>query len=122
MPSETAVKSFIVSTFRSVWAIDLLRVLLATPDRALTTAGLIEQLRASESVVAQSVESLSAAGMVIADGDLVRLREFDPDTHGLLEAAIDLYRISPDKVRRLIVAQSLPGATAFSDAFRLWKD
>jgi len=40
----------------------------------------------------------------------------------LVEAAIGLYARSPDQVRRLIVAQSVPGATAFADAFRLRKD
>ena len=36
--------------------------------------------------------------------------------------AIELYARSPDKVRRLIVAQCAPGVTAFADAFRLRKD
>jgi hypothetical protein len=40
----------------------------------------------------------------------------------LVKAAIDLYRKSPDKVRRLIVAQAAPGITAFADAFKLRRD
>ena len=40
----------------------------------------------------------------------------------LIGATIDLYGKSPDRVRRLIVSSSLPGVTAFADAFRLRKD
>ena len=36
--------------------------------------------------------------------------------------AIEFYGHSPDKVRRLIVAQANPGVTAFADAFKLRKE
>ena len=40
----------------------------------------------------------------------------------LVEQAEALYATSPDAVRRMIVAASNPGITAFADAFRLRKD
>lgn len=123
MTSETALRNFIASAFRSVWAIELAQILHREPEREFRHDELIEILRGSDHVIRQSVASLVAAGLVLTeDGQRVRLHSLDRDTGKLLAASIDLYRISPDKVRRLIVAQSLPGATAFADAFRLRKD
>ena len=123
MPSEAALRNFIASAFRSVWALELAQILQGEPEREFTPTELIDVLRASNLVIRQSVESLMAAGLVITDdSNRVRLHLLDRDTEKLLMASIDLYRRSPDKVRRLIVAQSLPGATAFAEAFRLRKD
>lgn len=123
MPSDSAVRNFIASTFRSVWALELAQILHAEPDREFRHSELNDALRASDLVIRQSVDSLVAAGLVITDDDnQVRLHFLDRDTEKLLGASFDLYRRSPDMVRRLIVAQSLPGATAFADAFRLRKD
>jgi hypothetical protein len=82
---------------------------------------LIAGLRGSEAVVAQSVHNLSAAGLAVVD-DAGRVAYREGSSAALVEAAIALYARSPDKVRRLIVAQWAPGVTAFADAFRLRKD
>ena len=123
MPSESTVRTFITSAFRSIWALDLATVLHDQPDRSFSRTELVETLRASDLVVNQSVDSLLAAGLVIlVEDDLVRLHTGDAERETLLAAALDLYRRSPDKVRRMIVVQSVPGLTAFADAFRLRKD
>ncbi|QIK96762.1 hypothetical protein G7076_10225 [Sphingomonas sp. HDW15A] len=123
MPTDTAVREFIGSAFRSVWALELLLILHREPDREFSRPELIEILRASDLVIRQSVGSLVAAGLVITDDyDRVALHSLDRDSEQLLHAVLDLYRRSPDMVRRLIVSRSLPGATAFADAFRLRKD
>jgi hypothetical protein len=123
MPNDTAVRTFISSAFRSVWSLDLVQLLMSEPGRSFTRLELIDLLRASDLVVKQSVESLLAVGLVmIEDNETVSLRVPDDGVKRLLNASIELYRHSPDKVRRLIVAQSHPGATAFAEAFRLRKD
>lgn len=123
MPSEAAVRNFITSAFRSVWALDLVQILHSEPERGFTRSELVEILRASDLVVRQSVASLLAAGLVIVDeSGLVWLHAASPETKTMLAGSIQLYRRSPDKVRRIIVAQSSPGVTAFADAFRLRKD
>jgi flagellar biosynthesis/type III secretory pathway M-ring protein FliF/YscJ len=77
----------------------------------------------SDAVVSQSVENLAAAGLAVVDNDgRVALHDGREGQQQLVKAAIDLYRKSPDKVRRLIVAQASPGVTAFADAFKLRKD
>lgn len=122
MVSQQEVEAFIGSSFRSVWALELLRLLLAD-DHGHSQAELVQAMRSSDAVVAQSLATLVAVGLVLVDGnEKVRINRADSRTTELIEATVELYRKSPDRVRRLIVSSSLPGVTAFADAFRLRKD
>lgn len=123
MPDGRDLNSFIGSSFRSVWALELLKYLAENPDTYHSAAELIAALRASEAVVSQSVHNLEAAGLAVIDDEgRVAYREGPGEGPALVAAALALYARSPDKVRRLIVAQRAPGVTAFADAFRLRKD
>lgn len=123
MPDRKEIDSFIGNSFRSVWALELLKYLVENPGTYHTSEELIAVLRASEAVVSQSVHNLTAAGLAVID-EAGRIAYFEASKEGaaLVEAAIALYQRSPDKVRRLIIAQCAPGVTAFADAFRLRKD
>lgn len=123
MPDRKDIDSFIGTSFRSVWALELLKYLAENPGTYHTSSELIAVLRASEAVVSQSVQNLTAAGLAVVD-DEGRVAYFEGPGEGsaLVKAAIALYGRSPDMVRRLIVAQCAPGVTAFADAFRLRKD
>lgn len=123
MPDLDHLESFIGNSFRSVWALEVLRFLTEHPDASFTAEELITSLRVSDAVVSQSVENLSTAGLVVEDSEgRVSLHRGSPEQARLLQSAIEFYRKSPDKVRRLIVAQSSPGVTAFADAFKLRRD
>jgi hypothetical protein len=123
MPSKADLESFIGSSFRSVWAIEVLTYLAEHADRAFSAEELIGALRVSDAVVTQSIDNLSAAGLVMVDSDgCARLYDGNDQQTRHVRAAIDLYRKSPDKVRRLIIARAAPGVTAFADAFKLRKD
>jgi len=123
MADQDQLESFIGNSFRSVWALEVLQYLAASPAAKFSADELITALRISDAVVSQSVENLSAAGLAVVDKERrIALHEGSPEQAGLLRAAIDYYRKSPDKVRRLIVAQASPGVTAFADAFKLRKD
>jgi len=123
MPSEEDVSSFIRSTFRSVWALELLCFLRQEPGRGRSHEEMVAGLRGSDLVVTQSVESLTAAGLVIAEADgSARYSPASGDVADLAERAVALYKRSPDAVRRTIVAAANPAITAFADAFRLRKD
>lgn len=122
MPSQFEIETFIGSNFRSVWALDLVQFLFANPDNSYSREQLIAALRASESVVSHSIASLAAAGLIVADQDQIRINVGDERSRMLIDEAIKLYRKSPDKVRRLIIAAASPGLTAFAAAFRLRKD
>jgi hypothetical protein len=123
MPSEEEVSSFIRSTFRSVWALELLCFLRQDRERSLSHEEMVAGLRGSDLVVTQSVDSLTAAGLVVAEAD--GSARYNPATEGLdrlVEAASVRYARSPDAVRRTIVAAANPAITAFADAFRLRRD
>lgn len=123
MPDQVHLESFIGNSFRSVWALEVLKFLVENPHSSFSSDQLITALRVSDAVVSQSVGNLLAAGLVIVDGESgVQLHDAGEEQSALVRSAIDLYLRSPDKVRRLIVAQSSPGITAFADAFKLRKD
>jgi len=123
MPSEHDVANFIRASFRSVWALELLCLLRHNQDRSLSRDEMVAGLRGSDLVVTQGVETLSAAGLVLVDGDgSARYRPATAELDALVEATEALYRTSPDAVRRMIVAAANPGISAFADAFRLRKD
>jgi DNA-binding IclR family transcriptional regulator len=123
MPERQKIESFIAGCFRSVWALEVLQFLAANGDASFAPEELIAALRISDAVVAQSVQNLSAAGLAVVDDEgRVSFCVASGEHADVVREAIDFYRRSPDKVRRLIVAQSSPGVTAFADAFKLWKD
>lgn len=123
MPSQQDVSAFIAATFRSVWALELLCFLRQDRGRSLPHAEMVAGLRGSDLVVSQSVDSLTAAGLVLAEADgSARYCPASDDLDALVEAAASLYAKSPDAVRRTIVAAANPAITAFADAFRLRKD
>ena len=123
MPAEPDISSFIGSSFRSVWAIELLLHLKRNADRAWSKGDLVGALRASELVVSNALGSLFAAGLVVEDeGGRARYAPASPDIGRLADATEALYAKKPDAVRRMIVAGASDGVTAFADAFRLRRD
>lgn len=123
MSEQGNLESFIGNSFRSVWALEVLKFLVANDAASFSADELIVALRVSDAVVAQSVENLLAAGLIIVDSEgRIELHDGDAEKSRLVRAAIETYERSPDKVRRLIIAQASPGITAFADAFKLRKD
>lgn len=114
---------FIASTFRSVWSLEVLLYLRASPETVHRREELVGQLRASEAVIAKSIEALLAAGLIVEEDEgAVRYAPAGKDLEGEVAEAERLYRAKPDAVRRLIVAASAGGIAAFADAFRLKGD
>lgn len=123
MPSSQALASFIRSTFRSVWALELLLMLASDGSRSWSQAELVAALRASDLVVTRAIEELAAAGLILAEQDMrVRFGPASDHLRAMTGQTRDLYARSPDKVRRIIVSAASDGLTAFSDAFRIRKD
>ena len=121
MTSNDDLTRFIVSSFPSVWTLEIL-LLLKRDRRPWTRADLIGTLRASDLVVSQALESLLAGGLA-SESD--RGAEYLPISDAVadcVDKVEELYAMKPDKVRRMIVTSSASGITAFADAFRLRKD
>ena len=113
--------SFIGSSFRSVWALELLLLLKREP-RSWSKEELITTLRASDLVVSNAIDELVAAGLVSVEGDGARYMPVSDDMAKSVKQVEKVYSARPNAVRRAIVSASASGATAFADAFRLRKD
>lgn len=111
---------FIGSSFRSVWALELL-LLLKRERRPWTTTELVAALRASELVVSKALDSLVAAGLASVD-DVEAVYMPVGDLAASIDAVEQLYLTRPNAVRRAIVTAGASGATAFADAFKLKRD
>ena len=112
---------FIESSFRSVWALELLLLVKREP-RVWTRPELNSTLRASDLVVNKALEELVAAGLVSMEGEGARYMPVSDDIAGRIGKVEKLYSARPDAVRRAIVSSTASGATAFADAFRLRRE
>ena len=121
MSSEDEILRFIGSSFRSVWALEVV-LLLKGEARAMAPADIITALRASDLVVSKALDELSAAGFVAFEPGGVRYLPVSSDVADSVEQAEKLYAARANAVRRTIVCSSASGASAFADAFRLRKD
>jgi hypothetical protein len=123
MSAPPPVSDFIRSSFRSVWALELLLHLKRTPERAWSSVELVEAMRGSALIVDQSLDGLMRVGLVSIDGDgCARFQPVTPDIAALAEETEQLYARKPETVRRIIVSGTHKGLATFADAFRLWKD
>ena len=88
-----------------------------------TVQEIVAGLRASKLVVTNSIQSLTAAGLVSPEsGQSVIYLPASEDLRRLVEETEALYAMQPDAVRRLIVASSSGfSLTDFANAFR-WRD
>lgn len=112
---------FIASSFRSVWALELL-LLLKREQRAWPREELIRTLRASDLVVSNALDSLIAAGLASVEEGGALYMPVTQEVASFVDSLEQLYAARPDAVRRVIVSASGSGATAFAEAFRLRKD
>jgi hypothetical protein len=119
--SNDEILRFIASSFRSVWALELLLV-LKSERRAWSHDDLDSTMRASELVVAKALGMLEAAGLVTIDDGKAQYTPVSDEVAAFVDQAEALYAKRPDAVRRAIVSTSSGDATAFADAFRLRKD
>jgi hypothetical protein len=123
MATDRDIEDFIGDSFASVWDVELLAALLARPTQRATAPELVEQMRASELVVARGIDALVAAGLATLDADgTLAFRPVNDRLGESARQACAVYLRFPGRVRRLIVARQTPGLNAFADAFRLRKD
>ena len=113
--------SFITSSFRSVWALELLLVLKREP-RLWPRGELVATMRASELVVSKALDTLVAAGLVSLEGEGARYMPVSDEVADCVDRTEKLYAARPNAVRRAIVSASAGDVTAFADAFRLRRD
>jgi len=118
--SDEDILQFIRSSFRSVWALELLLV-LKRERRPWSSSELVATMRASDLVVSNALDSLLAAGLASLEGEGARYMPVNQQVMDYVERTEKLYATRPDAVRRAIVSASGSGLAAFADAFRLRK-
>ena len=112
---------FIGSSFRSVWALEIL-LLLKREQRSVSSAEIVSTLRASDLVVSKALDGLVSAGLASLDDKGALYMPVNDELAGCVDRLEKTYASRPDAVRRAIVSASATGLTAFADAFRLRKD
>jgi len=123
MAQGEEISDFIRSTFRSIWSLELLLHLSDNAGHGWSTTELVDELRASELIVSQSLDALVAAGLVSIGADgRARYAPASDDVARLTEAARERYRRAPNSVRRLIITSASAGLSTFADAFKYRKD
>lgn len=112
--------SFIRGSIRSVWALELLLLLRAQPERSWSTGALISELRASAPLVTDTVTVLSAAGLIRPDAEgRYAYAPASPTIAALCDQLARLYRERPVRVVNAIVSSPSDKLQTFADAFRL---
>ena len=123
MATDRTIEQFIGDSFSSIWDLELLAVLIEIGDRSMSAAELESQMRGSQLVVEQGMQSLSAAGLASFDGPgRIRFSPVDETVARCAREAVDFYRRFPGRARRLMITRQAPGLSAFASAFRLRKD
>jgi hypothetical protein len=123
MPDKPETDTFIRSTFRSVWSLELLLLLRSESDRRWAQEDLVVRMRGSDSVVRNGLAALIAAGLVVREDDgSVSYAPASPDLEAMVDRVQDLYARRPDAVRRVIVMGTHDQLNAFADSFRLRRD
>src|SRR3569833_425551 len=120
MASEADILEFAGASFRSVWALELLLMLRRTRDRNWGAAEILKELRSSQVAVVEALNTLIAAGLVVADED----ERYRYNATGRLEEAVgalaQLYALKPAVVMRQIVnSPNNAKLQILTDAFRL---
>ncbi len=123
MPASPELAGFVRDHFKSVWSLELLLLLLRDPLLSWQREQLVAALRASDSIVATSLEYLVAGGLIVRDKNgMTKYAPANADLDRLAREIDALYTSKPDAVRRLIVSNAGLGLTAFADAFKLKRD
>lgn len=114
--------SFIQSSIKSVWMLEMLLYLRRNSHRSWGPDELVRELRGSESVVSQGATGLLEAGLIAVDGDRLQYAPSAPLLDLLAAKLETTYAQKPSSVIRAI--HSAPGdkLQTFSDAFKLRRD
>lgn len=121
MPEASELAAFITDSFRSIWTLELLLFLKDHANVAWHNDSLVSALRASDAIVATSIEHLFAAGLILSDRKGARYAPASKELEELVDEAKQLYATRPDAVRRLIVSRGT-GLSAFARSFRIRRD
>jgi hypothetical protein len=120
---EEAVLSFLRSSIKSAWTLELLLLLHRDRERSWSFQELVRELRGSTALVTESLKALSDIGLIaLIENETCRYKPNSPELDALVSSLVELYRIKPITVLRAIFTSSSDKIKSFSDAFLLKRD
>jgi len=118
MPLNHELTGLVRQHIRSVWTLELLLLMRSRPDFAWSAPELVQELRASTHLVANNLQGLEQAGLVLAEGaGRYRYAPANPLLATLADAVDAAYRERPVAIINLISAPD-DRIQALADAFR----
>jgi hypothetical protein len=117
--TEQEVLSFVGTSLRSVWALEVLLLLRRQRERAFSTIDIVRETRSSETAAADALTLLSAAALISEESGRFRYRPASPQLETLAAAFEALYAAKPATVIKTILAAPHDKLRTFSDAFKL---
>jgi hypothetical protein len=116
--TEEAVLSFVKSTIKSAWPLEVLLLMRRAPGAVWTVDALVHELRASTGAVDASLASLIAAGLVATrDTGVYTYAPRSPSLDELVAALAELYAHKPIAVMQAIFSSPTDKIRSFADAF-----
>lgn len=116
-------RTFLRTTIKTVWALDLLVLLRNSPGQAWTVVALNNSLRASTSLVEEILVSFTRQGLVTADADgTYRYAPLNAEIEAMAAEVTRLYGERPVSIIKEIMTAPNDKLHSFVDAFRLKKD
>ena len=119
--SPIGFRDFIVKHIDSVAQIEALLLVRSNPQERWNVSQIAARLYASETEVAEALDRLCAAGLLIRDNDIYRFEGISPENAALIHDLLTIY------ARHLIAVTNIIHAKprrirSFADAFRFRKD
>jgi hypothetical protein len=120
MIPEEQVLEFAGASLQSVWALEILLTLKRDPAKEWTANDLIRELRSSQVGVAEALQNLRSAGLVVeTNGQLYRYQPGSAAMDAFVTELVKVYAAKPVAVVRSIVTSPNRKLQILSDAFRI---
>ena len=116
---ERDLQDFISGSVPSVWALELLLFLRTNADRSWPRERLVQELRASQTVVQDALSVFEASGLVRCEGEGCAYQPASPALAELCDSLAKLYRERPVAVVNAITRSKTTSLETFANAFRL---
>lgn len=118
MPLNRELSGLVRQHIRSVWTLELLLLMRSRPDYGWSAPELVQELRASAHLVANNLQGLEQAGLVLAEGEArYRYAPANEVLAALVNAVEAAYRERPVAIINLISAPE-DRMQALADAFK----
>ena len=120
IPEDVA--QFIASQIDSIMQLEALLLLRREPQDKWSASTLAQRLYTSESETVDTLESLCAAGLVIACGSeptIYRYEPLSPELRDLVDHTADVYSKHLVAITNLIHSQPKTRVQEFADAFKI---